>query len=386
MSITLKSSTQNSVTSGTTLTVSAQVAVDDFVVLAVVARSALTVPAGYTLLYSENLQGSDYTQTVYLYTKKITTSGTESVTLTQTNAARMYAILHVMENVASASYTGGTMNFSFTSTSTSMSKQISKPQANTACLWAISCVYASTGSTRSYNASPDDMTRTQSDTPSNGVRLVTFFDNGTAAQTHTITYTNQSSNRPYTIDAIVLHEVSTTKYLIEDESQLYTIQNSALVPIAGTLSAALFESDGFDDLTDAGTLLATLTSPTVYAWSENTQPSLLASVTALPYPQDIESNIALVDVTGVDTITATYTGEPLVAVKVDSGNYLIYDDVNETWVSASAHDGMTIADLQDVPAAEWETLLTGANTFGVRVTLSSTVDALNELLFAFLTN
>lgn len=386
MSITLKSSKQKQTSSGTSITLdSFTVNEGDFVILLAAARKTFTVPTGYTLLYSEMAPDSQFTQTIYYMYKKITANGTESITLRQSSSERLYGIAFVVEGVSRVTHESG-FNQSFTCTT--LSRQFSKTASNIACIWGITTARTGTGSSDGpYTITPNnDVTIvTSAATYSTGIRLIGIFDDGTGATTHSIV-NNATYERGFVIDALVLHEAGTTLYLIEDGGQLYTVQNGTLVTVSGTLSAALFESDGFDDLTGVGALLQTLTSPTVYAWSSTAQPSLLAGVTALPYPQDIESSIALVDVTGVDTITAAYTGEPLVAVKVDSGNYLIYDDVNETWVTASAHDGMTIADLQDVPSAEWETLLTGANTFGVRVTLSSTVDALNELLFAFLTN
>lgn len=176
------------------------------------------------------------------------------------------------------------------------------------------------------------------------------------------------------------------KYLIDDSGQLYTVQNDTLVAVSGTVTAALFQSDGFDDLTNVEDLLVSLTRPTVLAWDSDEQPNIVASVTGVPLPQDIIATTRLMEVIGVSSITATYTGEPLVAVAINSGEYAQFNATTEEWEQAADHDGMTIPDMQDISAEEWEALLNGASLFSLRITLQTTTDTVSAFSIVFTTN
>ena len=305
------------------------------------------------------------------------------LTLQQASSARFYAIAFVLDGVGSVTYETG-YNNSFSGI-LNTGRALTKPSADASCIWGLTTGFANTGY-GSYSVSPsNDVTMVTSDASVyNGIRLVGVFDDGNGATTHTIR-TEMSDNVGFAIDAVVLHEpTATLHYLIEDNSQLYTVSSGSLVTISGSLSAALFESDGFEDLTGVGALLETLTRPKLYAWNADKQPSVSASVTAIPFPQDIEKSVVLVGVTGVDEIVATYNGHPLVAVKVDSGAYVVYDAVNEEWVTAT--NGMELDDFQAIPSEAWEEFLNGASTVYVRIRLSATTDSLSELSIVFTTN
>lgn len=384
MSITLKRTTQNQVASGTSLTLSFAAEEGTTTVLLVATRSALTTPAGYTLLHTEAVPNYN-AQYLHFLSKKNTTTHTESLTLQQASSVRFYAIAFVVDGVSNVTYETG-YNNSFVGSLYS-NKPLSKPSASASCIWGLTTAYANTETGYYYITPNNDVTMATSDANvGNGIRLVGIFDDGNGALTHQIR-NGMSDSYGFAIDAVVLHEqTASTKYLIEDESQLYTIQNSALVPIAGTLSAALFESDGFDDLTNAGTLLATLTRPKLYAWTADALREVTVSVDAVPYPQDIIAQTALVEVIGIDEITATYSGSPLVAINVDNVGWICYNSIDEQWEAASDHDGMSIATMQSIPAEEWETLLTGASSLKVRITLTTTTDSVTAFEIAFLTN
>lgn len=176
-----------------------------------------------------------------------------------------------------------------------------------------------------------------------------------------------------------------TKYLIEDNSVLYTIQNGALVVVSGSLTAATFMSDGFDDLSGAGAIIMQLTAPTVHAWNATDQPQMHATLIAVPYPQSIISqsvNLIANDIVSVDEINISYTGAPLVSVEVDNDGWMKYD--GNAWVIAADGDGMQIGTLTSVTTAQWATLFSGKTTFRLRATLTDEYDSITELQFVFL--
>lgn len=178
------------------------------------------------------------------------------------------------------------------------------------------------------------------------------------------------------------------RYLIEDESQLYTVSGGILVTVSGVLSASTFQSDGFTDLTGVSTLLQTLVSPKVYAWSDEQEYTVTSTIQGLPLPQDIivHNQASVSEVVGVSEITATYTGTPLLAVSIDSGAYVCFNESTEQWEQAADHDGMTIPVAQAVPSSAWESLVTGMTTFELRVTLTAATDTVSEIVITFITN
>ena len=177
-----------------------------------------------------------------------------------------------------------------------------------------------------------------------------------------------------------------TYFLIEDGGSLYTVTASALVSVSGSLSAALFQSDGFTDTTGIGPLLQTLTAPTVHAWSATEQPDIQATVEATPEPQNIVTatvNLVTNEITSVSEINISYTGAPLFAVNIDAGGWLKFD--GSTWVSAGAADGMPVATLTAITEQQWNDLFTAATTLQVRATLPGAADTLTEFEMVFLT-
>lgn len=170
-----------------------------------------------------------------------------------------------------------------------------------------------------------------------------------------------------------------TKYLIEDSGQLYTVQAGALVTISGSLSAALFQSDGFDDLQNIGSLLMTLTAPTVHAWNDTDPVNIEARVTAVPPAQDITTNAEpLIDIVNVSSVSATYTGSPLLAFQVNGGQWQKYD--SGTWTAAGTNDGNTVPELQALGSAAWLALLQTATTMRLRVSFNTTSDTLTQIV------
>ena len=178
------------------------------------------------------------------------------------------------------------------------------------------------------------------------------------------------------------------KFLIEDESQLYTVQSGSLVTVSGQLNAANFQANGFDDVSNIGTLLTTLNSPKVYSWSDEQEFGMTARLQGLPLPQDIivTNQVPLADIVGVESITATYSGNPLVAIAIDSGSYMCFNELDEQWEVASAHDGMTISTMQNISSADWASFITGATTIHIRFTLTTASDGLEEFRIEFTMN
>lgn len=180
--------------------------------------------------------------------------------------------------------------------------------------------------------------------------------------------------------------VKNTKYLVRDSDKLYTVTDGALSEITGTLSADLFQNSGVDDIPD-GTLLMTLSDPEVLCWrDEDTEPTLTATVTGVPYPQIIISEkIYLTDksITGIESVLATCEGELIVAVSFDD---------KQTWKAWNGEQWATLSDdntgmskeaLEGITFEQWNELYTGATGFYVRVSLLDTTQSVEKIVFDF---
>lgn len=179
------------------------------------------------------------------------------------------------------------------------------------------------------------------------------------------------------------------KYLIKNAGQIYTVTGGALVAVQGSLSASLFQSDGFDDISNIGALLATLSAPTVFCWNADALVTISASLDGVPLPQTIETaavNLVTSEIISVSEVSATYTGEPLCAISIDGGAYIMYNSNDDTWDTASAYGGMNIADMQSISEATWTTLISNATTFRLRIVLPTDADTVSAFTVSFLTN
>ena len=178
------------------------------------------------------------------------------------------------------------------------------------------------------------------------------------------------------------------KYLIQTNNTLYTFDGTNFSVVSGSISAATFSTYGFNSLTGLNTALINSGFGTVklLAWDNNQRVNMTAHLEGLPLPQDIIASDNIMEVTGISSITATYSGHPLVAVKVDTGNFLVYDTNSSTWVTAADHQGMEIADMQNISSEDWATIIAGSHLFTLRMTLTAETDSLSNITFVFTTS
>lgn len=383
MSISLKNYESFESNQTQSLTVSIAARKGDWIVLVVTNRSVLNTPAGYTLLRNESFSYDGVTQTQSFFAKKVTSDGTESVTLTQSGTGRIYTVILDLGGVENVVYNSGYRSIYYSPQTGTASFTIQKQEAGASCVWGISTIYALNDATINFVFSPsNDITYIRSGKTGVGSpRENVVFDDGHGALSHTVTYAMEAAANPYMIDAVVLIPAVVKKYLIEDENVLYTIQNGALVQVSGNLSAALFQSDGFDDTQNIGSLLMTLTSPTVHAWSDSEQVNISAQVEVIPEAQNIIANAEpLIDVVDVSNISATYTGNPLFAFQIDGGQWKKYDAGNSAWTNAGTNGGNAVSELQALGSSAWLDLFQTATTVRVRVSLNTTSDTLSEIV------
>lgn len=177
------------------------------------------------------------------------------------------------------------------------------------------------------------------------------------------------------------------KYLIQSDNTLYTIENNELKVLEVTeLTANTFKTYG-SDIAPTFDILSVFTKPEIYCWTDDTQPhALTASVKATPKPQTIITNdidISDPSITGIEKVTAEYTGDPHVACSFDGGTtWKLYN--GSAWVVLSeAETGMTMETLLAITTENWTTVIEGLDSFKMRFTLATTDDTVTNIVINF---
>lgn len=151
----------------------------------------------------------------------------------------------------------------------------------------------------------------------------------------------------------------TKKYLVKSVNTFYKSDGTVLE--ISELTASNFQTYGSDVL-PASAVLMTLSSPTVYKWTDgDTIENLTATVTALPPNQTvITENFDMTDssILGIEKVTADSDDNTLYAVSFDDGTTW-YAYVNSAWsVLTEVQSGMTKATLNGIGSDAWATMET----------------------------
>lgn len=179
----------------------------------------------------------------------------------------------------------------------------------------------------------------------------------------------------------------TIKYLIQSDNTLYTIENNKLKVLEVTeLTSDTFKTYG-SETPPTFDILKVFTNPKIYCWTDDTQPhALTASVKAIPPKQTIitdDIDISNSSITGIEKVTAEYTGDPHVACSFDNGiTWKLYNGV--AWVVLSeAETGMTMETLLAITTESWTEVIEGLASFKMRFTLATTDDTVTNIVINF---
>ena len=177
------------------------------------------------------------------------------------------------------------------------------------------------------------------------------------------------------------------KFLIQNEDKYYTILDASLSEVSLTeLNAQAFQDYGFDALPN-GTLLATLSHPKLLYWQSDESaelPNITAKVTATPNGQYISKVIDLsnASIIGIKAVTVECTGTPWFSCSFDGGEtWKEYS--GGAWVDVVSY-GMTEETIEAITSDEWNTAVSGIDSFVMRVLLRSPADSLTNLSVNFL--
>lgn len=181
------------------------------------------------------------------------------------------------------------------------------------------------------------------------------------------------------------------KFLVRDENALYTIVESKLEVLEVSieeLCATTFIEYGIDIL-PSWELLQNLTNPQILYWYDSVDytPKLIANIKATPFPQTIISErISLEDRTikGIESVSADCDGELIVAVSFDDKKtWLAYN--GEQWgILNEDFSGMSQEMIEDITADQWQEACADADAMYLRVSLTSTQQAIRQIYVSFL--
>jgi hypothetical protein len=167
------------VSSGTTLTSSVNCNVGDLVIAAIVVRSALTISDGWTLISTSTTEDGNTSNQTLSWAYKYAESTSESITVTQASAARIYI------NMASLQGATGFVDNGFIYDTATDTTTFTTAKPSGLVLWAASKSIWDTNTTHSLWSISNDSTSTQLGTTAQS-RLALFYDQ---SNDETVTFT-----------------------------------------------------------------------------------------------------------------------------------------------------------------------------------------------------
>ena len=183
------------VASGTTLTSQVACNVGDLVVAAIVARSPLTVSDGWTLIGTSTAIASDDLNQTLSWAYKYAESESESITVTQETANRIYINMCSLQGATGYIDNG----FVYNTTTDTTSFTTTKPSGLT--LWAASKPTWSTSAPHGVWTISNDSQATQLDQASAQPRLALFYDQSDDSK---VTFTSGASKGVCTFGSLTI--------------------------------------------------------------------------------------------------------------------------------------------------------------------------------------
>lgn len=197
----------------------------------------------------------------------------------------------------------------------------------------------------------------------------------------------KNSSTIYLATTAPVVDLTIIKYLIRDNSSIYTITDGVLTEVSGTLNAQLFNDYGVDAIPD-GTLLMTLSNPEVLCWTDaETLPTLTATVKGIPQPQVIvseEINLMNGSIKGIESVNIDCKGEPVFALSFDKKvSWLMHNGTN--WIEVLDElTGMTKTEFEAITTEQWQTQYEASSDMYIRCTLLDKTQSITSITLNFI--
>lgn len=316
-------------------------------------------------------------QCIY-FAKKVVENSIETVTLTQENTNRIYMIcgeysgefsVLIRNDMAKA----GTSNFTVTTQKNNDSDVIVYGVSSSAYL-----------SGRAQSSNPSDLIKLQGN--ADAERLACWFDNGTGALSHDFTTCVFSGEYIAIVECVQLIP-KVNKYLIRDNTTIYTVSDGSLTEVQGALNADLFTTYGTYEI-PSGNLLMTLENPEVLCWKDSDKvPTLAAIVKGIPKPQIVMSkkiDLMHSSIKGIDGVSVDCKGNVLFAVSFDNKATWVKHNGSEFVEVSDELTGMTELEFESITAEQWQAKYELSSDMYIRCTLTDATQSITSVDVSFI--
>lgn len=354
---------------GTSLTASVTASPGDIVLATITVRSALSIPAGWNLLFtSKYVIDSGDPQSISFATKKAESS-TESITVAQAESKRIYVnLISIRGSKGVVPYEELTTYVSTAPSTSGYKIQVPDKKQGEKIIWGCSAIsWATSSPYGDWETTPDDLQRISLNQNKTQPRQANFIDLGQGAVNRTFTATPKSTGSVCVIAAVRLLEYD-TRYLIKSKDVYYSIVDGALVKTdLVELTAQSFKDYGISDV-PGEEVLRTLESPQIFYWqdSQDPLPEKTAIVQAIPKTQTVyttEQDLSDPSITGIISVAVDASEGILMAFSSDRGSFRVL--VAGAWVDASEDAGMSKTEVEAVTEEQWAMLM-GNDVYQIR--------------------
>ena len=223
----------NDVESATTLDTTITCEVGDLILAQIIVRSALTLPTGWTLLRTIPAVETSYNQTLSFAYKKAT-STSETLTVTQASAGRIYTNLVRLSNAVSISYIQSCEKTNTGAVSISSTKPVTPNMV----IWgASSTLWQSSSPYGNWSSSPSTLDYYSLSQSTKAPRLGTFIDSSGAGERTFSTSSTESTNNAMMCGAVEIvgdevarkGDIPTVTTLYEDSTGAATVTLSETI-------------------------------------------------------------------------------------------------------------------------------------------------------------
>ena len=360
-------------TAATTLTASVSASPGDIILATITVRSALSLPDDWKLLFTSDYVIDTGDPQSISFATKTAENNTESITVTQTEAKRIYINLITVRGAKGIAYYPEMTSYIRDNPNTA-GYQVPDKKQGEKIIWGCSAyMWSSSAPYGNWETTPDDLQMFSLDQSKTAPRQANFVDMGDGAASRTFVATPKTTGSICIIAAVRLVEYD-TRYLLESQGTYYSIINNTLVTVEiAELTAQAFQLHGFDQKPKSD-LLKQLDNPKILYWqhSQDPLPERTVAVQAIPKTQTLyttEQDLADPSIVGIDNIRADASANVLFAFSSDRGSFRVYNTETGAWVDAEEYGGMSKAEVEAITAEQWS-LLMGREVYQIRFLLA----------------
>lgn len=172
-----------------------------------------------------------------------------------------------------------------------------------------------------------------------------------------------------------------TKYIFLGDGVFYNNELQEL-EITEVTDEAMIQY-GSDELTAD---LTGYKSVTIYKYNnEEEKPALKVKMRASPFPQTVQAEVDISNstITGIEKVTADYTGSPFFAFSFDGRQTWKIHNGSAWVVLSEGETGMQADALESITPEQWQEQIEGLSSFWIRFAMTVETDRVSKVLVDF---